>query len=129
MAISVQRVSANEIPGTKHVGRKRTPTQFDEFMYDMSESGEWIKVSYATDDELKTIVNDLTKASNHFNVGVDKRDDNHGNFYFHVRPRILKPRKAKDESGVEIGQTDSGVEVGQTDNVEQLNGKRSRKAS
>ena len=125
MAISVQRVSVSDIPSTKHTGRKRTPTQFDDYMVEMP-TDEWIKVTYATDDELKAIVNDLTRASNHFGMGVDKRDDGVGNFYFHVRTRIAKPRKAKEESD-----SDSGVEVGQSDNVTELpeSGKRSRKAS
>lgn len=119
MALNIQRVSADEIPSTKHTGRKRTPSVFDDFMYDMGED-EWIRIETPTDDDLKEFERELTKALNFAGKGADKRYGD-GVAYFHVRPRIAKPRQAKESS-----KTLDGIEIGE---VTELTGKRQRKAS
>lgn len=125
MALNISRVSADEIPSTKHTGRKRTPSIFDDYMYDMSDN-EWVRIETPDEDSLKEFERELSKALKYANKGADKRYAE-GVAYFHVRPRIAKPRQAKE---VEPG----GVEIGQ-DNVEQLpvdepeTGKRTRKTA
>lgn len=111
MALSISTVSADEIPSTKHTGRKRTPSVFDAQMYDMG-TDEWVRVEVPTAEDLAEFERELTKALNFAGKGADKRYGD-GVAYFHVRPRIAKPRKARDD-----------------DNVTELeSGKRQRKAS
>lgn len=100
---AVKRVSASDLPGTKHRGRKRQPTGFDSSMVilpvneDGTSDDNWLAVDYTDADHLKSLLNDLTKASNFYGVGISKQvdEDNHV-LYFLVKERAT--RTAKDES-------------------------------
>ena len=103
---AVKRVSASELPGTKHRGRKRQPTEFDPYMEilplnaDGNADDNWLSVDYRDDDHLKSLLNELGKASNFYGVGISKQvDETNRTLYFLVKERAV--RNAKDESGNE----------------------------
>ena len=100
-SISVKKVAATDLPGTNHKGRTRKPTDFDEHMVilDCDPDDAWLGVEYdGTDETLGKLIAELTKASNHFGVGVDKRhgpDAESGipTLFFRVRERAIRTRK------------------------------------
>lgn len=95
---AVKRVSASELPGTKHRGRKRQPTEFDPFMVILEGDPDdnWLGVDYTDDAHLKSLLNELTKASAFYGVGISKQVDETGRvLYFLVKERAT--RTAKDD--------------------------------
>lgn len=108
---AVKRVSASKLPGTKHRGRKRQPTEFDAYMeiLPLNEDGNtddnWLGVDYQDADHLKSLLNELTKASNFYGVGISKQvDEINRVLYFLVKERAT--RTAKDEQGAQMDSTD-----------------------
>lgn len=98
---TVKRVEKTSIPSTNHKGRKRQPTDFDEHMVilDVDLDDAWLAVEYdGTDETLAKLLAELTKASNYFGVGVDKRsgpDAESGipTLFFRVRERAARNKQ------------------------------------
>lgn len=107
---AVKRVSASELPGTKHRGRKRQPTEFDPHMsiLEGNPDDNWLAVDYTDADHLKSLLNELTKASNHYNVGISKQVDEVGRvLYFLVKERATRIAKDAGDSSDESDESDA----------------------
>lgn len=112
MAIVVNRVSAEQVPGSGHKGRKRTPNDFDPFMVvyrveDFTDADGnvewdgWNQVQASSEDELRKLVAKLISASNHAQVGLEKRvDEMKLTLSFKVKPRTFKPRTKSEDATV-----------------------------
>jgi hypothetical protein len=136
MAITIKRVSQADLPKTAHKGRTRKPTDFDEYMVvykpedhtDADGNVEWdgwLEVPADSDKHLDKLNAELTKASNYFNVGIERRQDTLGlKLWFRVKPRAFKPRNKVDESEATVSELPTGDQ-----STDQDTPKRSRKAS
>lgn len=113
MALSIRKVNADVVPQSKHAGRTRQHNDFDDYMkiYNVAdwtnESGNvewdgWNAVDFDSDKTLAQLNGQLTAASNHAEVGIERRVDNMAHvLYFRVKTRTLKPRKAKGNGTAE----------------------------
>lgn len=137
MAITIKRVSQADIPTTGHKGRKRMPTDFDDHMkvYRVEDYTDadgnvewdgWNEVDADSEQHLTKLVNELIKASNFFDVGLEKRQDVMAlKLWFRIKPRAHKPR-SKSDSNTEatVSELPTGDQATDADTP-----KRGRKAS
>lgn len=134
MALLIKRVSSTDVPATNHKGRKRQPTDFDEFMviYNVEDFTDadgnvswdgWNEVEADSETHLSKLINELVKASNHFDVGLEKRTDVMAlRLWFRIKPRAHKPRSKSEDATV------SELPTGDQE-ADQSMPKRARKAS
>jgi hypothetical protein len=136
MAIVVNRVSAAQVPGTSHKGRRREPNDFDQFMVvycaeDFTDADGnvewdgWNQVKASSEDELKKLVAKLVSASNYAQVGLEKRADEMSlTLYFKVKPRTFKPR-TRSEDALTVNEGDQDMQP----TLDVQTPKRTRKAA
>lgn len=148
MALTIRKVSKDELPRTNVPGRQRQPSDFDELMKEAFEDGEWREVEYdGTIENLNHLLGELNRSTVFFGFGksvrgVINQDDETGEteepvrneagtpvFFFQIREKLKTGRRGprKDAEGnviegiegeSETDESAEGVEVGHSDDTD-----------
>lgn len=118
MALNIRKVTKDQLPKTNVPGRTRQPSDFDPYMEEAYQDGEWRGVPYGgTEEGLNTLLNELGRAASHAGYGKSTRtgvdeDTNEPTLYFLIRDKLPTGRRSKGEDDGDEGNPE-GVEVGE----------------
>jgi hypothetical protein len=137
MALTIRKVSKEELPKTNVPGRQRQPSEFDPLMEEAYQDKEWREVVYdGTVETLNTLLSELNRAAVHFGYGKSVRGaiekdeetgeveepvrnkDGEAVFFFQIRDKLKTGRRGPRnvEDGEETDETETeGVEIGASD--------------
>lgn len=148
MTLNISKIDKREVPKLAVPGRTREPSEFDEYLPNAYEDGEWRIAEFENTENLAELLNELARSASHFKYGTSKRaldangevikltelDDlgevGSGTFYFCVRDKLATGRRgprnvAEDDALV----TDESDVESESENGSTKGGKRGRKAN